>query len=244
MRLAFDQLIMDLDKLDTRFDALLIQADVYRDKVKKENKKEISELKAQIVRYQKEIAKLNPINTLAPEDNNAKIATTVGIFETILRFTCGDSDDFKAMLYASLFPTVYSRLTLAEDSAYFLEEMPDAAEIVIERGKEYLEFLRSECDEHLTNEEPWAQYHDLVVEWVRNDALPLIYQTRSEDWETDLPLTRNEIMDWVDNPPNRPMAMPEVFDALYIYRNRKDDIYTSSGIRAFELKMLQKAQGV
>lgn len=244
MRLAFDQLSMDLEKLDKRFEAMVIQADVYKSRVSKEYNKQISDLNKQINDYQAEITKLNPINKLAVNDDNVKISATVNIFESILRHMCGDAEDFQTMLYSFIFPSIYTRLMTGTDGAYFLEEMPASAEVIIDRGREYLEFLRSECTEHLTDEEPWQKYHEFVIDWLRNDALPLIYQNRSEDWDTDVPLNREEILDWVNNPSMQAMAMPEVFDAYEIARKRKDDIYTSSGIRAFELQMLQRQERV
>ena len=64
----------------------------------------------------------------------------------------------------------------------------------------------------------------------------MIYGSRDEQWDIDLPLTLTEILLWKDSPADRPLNFPKIFDAYEIYRKHKDEIYGPTGIREFELK--------
>jgi hypothetical protein len=65
----------------------------------------------------------------------------------------------------------------------------------------------------------------------------MIYGARDEQWDIDVPLTLQEILLWRESPGDRPLNFSKVFDAYEIYRKHKDEIYGSSGIRDFELKL-------
>jgi hypothetical protein len=78
---------------------------------------------------------------------------------------------------------------------------------------------------------------DCIVEWWRNDALPMIYGARDEQWDIDIPLSLQEILLWRESPGDRPLNFPKIFDAYEVYRKHKDQIYGTTGLREFELKL-------
>jgi hypothetical protein len=64
----------------------------------------------------------------------------------------------------------------------------------------------------------------------------MIYGSRDEQWDIDVPLTLQEMLQWRDSPADRPLNYSAIFDAYEIYRKNKDAIYETTGIRQFELK--------
>jgi hypothetical protein len=160
----------------------------------------------------------------------------VAILDSILRLISDGADDFKLMSEAFLFPAVIERILSASEEAYFLEEVPASAEAVIERGRQYVDWVRQEYDTHLTDPEAWDSAIDEVTDWWRNDALPLLYGSRDEQWDIDIPLTLTEMLTWRDVPAERPITYSAIFDAYEIYRKNKDLVYEKTGLRQFELK--------
>jgi hypothetical protein len=150
---------------------------------------------------------------------------------------CGNAEDFLLASEAFLFPAVFERIMSGEEEAYYLGEIPVSAPLVIKRGREHIEWVRSEFDTHITDPETWPNCIDTIVNWWRNDALPMIYGARDEQWDIDVPLSLPEILQWQESPGDRPLNFPKIFDAYEIYRKHKDDIYESSGLRGFDLKL-------
>jgi hypothetical protein len=44
------------------------------------------------------------------------------------------------------------------------------------------------------------------------------------------------MINWRDNPGDRPLQFSSVFDAYEIYRRHKDEVYKSSGVNDYDLK--------
>jgi hypothetical protein len=235
IRIQIDDLAADLEKVDTKFENVLSQAEIYKSKLERELGREVR-------RLERELALLRSATGGAITPGNAtesdlKVASTIGIFDAILRLMCEGAEDFRLASEAFLFPTVYERAMDGTEEAYFLDEIPASAALVIKRGKEHIEWIREEYDTHVTDPDTWSQAIDYIVEWWRNDALPMIYGARDEQWDIDVPLTLQEILLWKESPGDRPLNFSKVFDAYEIYRKHKDDIYGPSGIRDFELKL-------
>jgi hypothetical protein len=224
-----------LEKIDTKFENVLAQAEIYKSKLEREMGREVRRLERELVILSKSV-KGNPSLPDANETDR-KVASTVGIFDTILRHMCANADDFRLASEAFLFPAVYERVMDGGEDAYFLEEIPPAAILVISRGKEYITWVREEYDTHITDPETWPNAIDHVVEWWRNDALPMMYGARDEQWDIDVPLTLQEILLWKESPADRPLNFSKIFDAYEIYRKHKDETYGTSGLREFELKL-------
>lgn len=230
------QLESEIEKISLNVDDFSNQADIYRQRVERESRKEIRALMKQI----SELQSSRPTKKEEPivSRDTIRVATTIGVFEAILRLICGlKADDFHLMSCSFLFPAVYERVVKVDDDDYLLDEVPESARVVVERGRGYLEWLREECQTYLTNPEAWETYSPYICEWWRNDALPLLYGSRDDQWETDEPLSLVEMLSWKQNPEDRPILFPSVWDAREIYTSNKDLVYQSSGIQSFELKL-------
>jgi hypothetical protein len=235
LRIQVEEFSADLEKIDTKFENVLAQAEIYKSKLEREMGREVRRLERELAILSKSV-KENPSLPDANETDR-KVASTVGIFDTILRHMCANADDFRLASEAFLFPAVYERVMDGGEDAYFLEEIPPAATLVISRGKEYIAWIREEYDTHISDPETWPNAIDHVVEWWRNDALPMMYGARDEQWDIDVPLTLQEILLWKESPADRPLNFSKIFDSYEIYRKHKDETYGTSGLREFELKL-------
>lgn len=235
LRIQVEEFSADLEKIDTKFENVLAQAEIYKSKLEREMGREVRRLERELAILSKSV-KGNPSLPDASETDR-KVASTVGIFDTVLRHMCANADDFRLASEAFLFPAVYERVMDGGEDAYFLEEIPPAAILVISRGKEYITWVREEYDTHITDPETWPNAIDHIVEWWRNDALPMMYGARDEQWDIDVPLTLQEILLWKESPADRPLNFSKIFDAYEIYRKHKDETYGTSGLREFELKL-------
>ena len=234
LRIAVEDVSADLEKMETKFENILSQAEIYKAKLEREMGREVR-------RLERELALLRNATTgiVTPSEatkSDLKVAATVGIFDTILRHMCKDAEDFRLASEAFLFPAVYERVMDGSEEAYYLEEVPVAAPIVIQRGKEHIKHLREISDTYITEPETWAANIQAITDWWRNDALPLLYGSRDEQWDIDLPLTLTEMLTWRDVPAERPITYSAIFDAYEIYRKNKDIVYEKTGLRQFELK--------
>lgn len=233
LKIQIEQFDAEIQKIEGKFDNILTQAEIYKSRVEREMGREVRRLEKELtlaVKGTKDDSS-NQVNTA-----DLKIASSVAIFEAILRHTCKNADDFRLASQAFLFPAVYERLMAGEEEAYYLEEIPDSAHLVVSKGQEHIAWLRSEYDTHLTNPETWNSSIDYVAEWWRNDALPLLYGAKDEQWEIDIPFTLKEMVVWRDSPAERPIIYPSIFDVYEVYRKNKDSIYESTGLREFEFR--------
>ena len=223
----------ELEKIEGKFDKVITQAEIYKSKLEREMGREVRRLEKELANLRKGGAL--PL-TAEASDNELKIASSVAILESILRLIADGADDFRLISEAFLFPAVIERIVSGTEDAYFLDEVPAAAALVIQRGREYVAWVRKEYDTHLTDPETWDTAIEYTTEWWRNDALPLIYGARDEQWDIDMPLTLTEMLTWRDVPAERPINFSAVFDAYEIYRKNKDAVYEKTGLRQFELK--------
>lgn len=230
---AFDS---ELEKIDTKFDNLLTQAEIYKSKLEREMGREVRRLERELALLRKN-AKI-PAAAPTASETELKVASTIAIFNSILRLMCGHDDDFQLASEAFLFPTIYERVVAGYDDAYFLTEVPASASLLIARGREYVDWIRKEYDTHLTYPDTWKDAIEYIREWWANDALPLLYGARDEQWDIDMPLSLPEILSWRDNPADRPLNFSPIFDAFEVYRKHKDTVYETSGLREFERQQL------
>ena len=235
LRIQIEEFGADLEKIDTKFENVLAQAEIYKSKLEREMGREVRRLERELLLLSKSVK--GNLSLPPASETDLKVASTVGIFDTILRHMCANAEDFRLASEAFLFPAVYERVMDGSEDAYFLEEVPPAAILVISRGKEYIKWIREEYDTHITDPETWPNAVDYVVEWWRNDALPMMYGARDEQWDIDVPLSLQEILLWKESPAERPLNFSKVFDAYEIYRKHKDETHGTSGLREFELKL-------
>jgi hypothetical protein len=229
-------LTTEMEFVDAKFENLLKEMEVYKARLERETSKEVRRLERELEQARKSPVFTNP-TVLETDPDSLRVASTISILECVVRSICGGADDFRLASYSFLFPAVFERVVRADEEAYLLEKIPSSALLVVQRGREYLEWTRSECDTHLTNPRAWEKYAPMVCDWWRNDALPLLYGARDEQWDTDEPMALIEMLSWQDDVAGRPLNFSPVWDAYEIYTKHKDEVYESSGVRAFEVKM-------
>jgi len=235
LRIQVEEFGADLEKLDTKFENVVSQAEIYKAKLEREMGREVRRLERELMLLRNAAeGVMSPAQVSA---SDLKVASTIGIFDTILRHMCSNADDFRLASEAFLFPVVYDRVMDGSEEAYYLEEIPASAILVINRGKEYIAWIREQYETHVTDPETWASAIAQIVDWWRNDALPMLYGARDEQWDIDMPLSLQEILLWRESPGDRPLNFPKIFDAYEVYRKHKDEIYGTTGLREFELKL-------
>jgi hypothetical protein len=235
LRIQVEEFGADLEKIDTKFENVLSQAEIYKAKLEREMGREVRRLERELTLLRN--ATGGVITPAQATESDLKVASTIGIFDTILRHMCANADDFRLASEAFLFPVVYERVMEGTEEAYYLEEIPAAAILVISRGKEYIAWIRSQYETHVTDPETWGDAIGQIVDWWRNDALPMLYGARDEQWDIDMPLSLQEILLWRESPGDRPLNFPKIFDAYEVYRKHKDETYGTTGLREFELKL-------
>jgi hypothetical protein len=233
LKISVERFDADLVKLEGKFDNVLTQVEIYKAKLEREMGREVRRLEHELALLRKGLPETSTENT---SPNELKIASTIAIFDSILRLFSDTATDVRLISEAFLFPAVYERVVAGDQDAYFLTEVPASASLVISRGREYLEWIRTQYDTHLTDPETWADAVDYIREWWANDALPLLYGARDEQWDIDMPLSLPEMLLWRDSPADRPLNFSLIFEGYELYRKPKDAVYDSTGLREFELK--------
>jgi hypothetical protein len=233
LRIQVETFDAELDKISSKFDNILTQSEIFKSKLERENGREVRRLERELAILRKQLSKEGSIEQLSADES--QIASTIAILDSLLRHISRDSDDFRLVSEAFLFPAVIERVMNSSD--YHILVVPPSMDLVIARGRDYLEWSRKEYYTHLTNPKTWEDAIPYITEWWRNDALPMIYGARDEQWDIDMPLSLPEILLWRESPGDRPLNFPKIFDAYEIYRKHKDEIYEISGLRDFELKL-------
>lgn len=234
LRSEFDSFEAEIAKIESRVENVVAQSEIYKTRMERELGREVRRLQRELETLRKETQ--GQPKAQATSEHDLKIAATVSIFDTILRLMCQGADDFRLASEAFLFPAVYERVVDGTEEAYYLDHIPPATATVVSRGLEYVSWLRSEYDTYLTDEDTWEKAIECIVEWWRNDALPMLYGARDEQWDIDVPLSLAEMTMWKESPGERPLSFPKIFDAYEIQRKHRDEIYETTGLREFELK--------
>lgn len=235
LKVSVEHFDAELDKLNTKFDNLVTQSEIYKSKLERELGREVRRLERELSLLKKGVPDEAPRASASGEE--LRIATTMSILEAILRLMSEGAEDFRMISESFLFPAVVERVLKADEEAYFLDEVPTCAGLVVQRGRSYVQWIRESCDTHLTDPLAWEEYSKPICDWWRNDALPLLYSSRDEQWDIDVPLSLQEMLIWRESPADRALHFSSIYDAYEIYKRNKDLVYESSGVRSFELKM-------
>jgi len=234
LKISIQALDAELEDIEMKFDNVITQSEIFKAKVEREMGREVRRLERELESLRKQPVSLSTQGNTSAED--LRVASTIGVIECLMRSISQNADDFRLLSYAFLFPAVIERVVKGNEEAYFLEEIPSSADVIVRRGLEYIAWIRSECETHLTDPEAWETFSSQISDWWRNDALPLLYGSRDDNWDIDEPLSHLEMMSWRDNVAERPMQFPGIFDAYDIYKRHKDEVYKSSGVQDFEMK--------
>ena len=233
----------ELENLSTRIEQLGTAVDNYELTINKNHARIVTRLERKIAELEAKLAKKNfadPVSTTNPVA--LEKATTIAIFDSILSAITswsvhGDlASDVEMASQAVIFPTVYERVMSGEDPAYLLSDVPESAEVVVQRGREYVKWVRSQCETQITTDTAWDVYAPSIQEWWINDALPLLYGEADPDWENDTPYTLEQLEVWKTNPADRMVAFPKIYDAMELLKMNRQEINKSTRILEFNLK--------
>ena len=107
MRVTIEELGTEIEKVESKIDNILVQSDVYKSKVEREMGREVRRLERELSLLRKEGGIKTQEKT---SESDLHIATTIAIFDSLLRQMCSDADDFRLASEAFLFPAVYERV--------------------------------------------------------------------------------------------------------------------------------------
>jgi len=240
LKIQFEVFDAEIARLEDKFDKVLTESEIYKTKLEREVSRDVRRLEKELEALRKTGEFKEP--TQKTSSTELSVSSTIAIIESTLRLICEGADDFRLISEAFLFPAVIERVVKGTEEAYLLDEVPASAHIVVKRGREYVAWIRSEYETHLTDPEAWDSAVTEVTNWWRNDALPLLYGSRDEEWDIDIPLTLAEMIQWRDSPAERPILFSSVFDAYELYRLNKDTVFETTGLRQFELKQFTHYQ--
>jgi len=240
LKIQFEVFDAEIAKLEDKFDKVLVESEIYKTRLEREVSRDVRRLERELESLRKTGEFKEPAQKTSSTE--LSISSTIAIIESTLRLICEGADDFRLISEAFLFPAVIERVVKGTEDAYLLDEVPASAHIVVKRGREYVAWIRSEYETHLTDPEAWDSAIIEVTNWWRNDALPLLYGSRDEEWDIDMPLTLAEMLQWRDSPAERPILFSSVFDAYELYRLNKDTVFETTGLRQFELKQFTHYQ--
>jgi len=240
LKIQFEVFDAEIARLEDKFDKVLTESEIYKTKLEREVSRDVRRLEKELEALRKTGEFKEP--TQKTSSTELSVSSTIAIIESTLRLICEGADDFRLISEAFLFPAVIERVVKGTEEAYLLDEVPASAHIVVKRGREYVAWVRSEYETHLTDPEAWDSAIIEVTNWWRNDALPLLYGSRDEEWDIDMPLTLAEMIQWRDSPAERPILFSSVFDAYELYRLNKDTVFETTGLRQFELKQFTHYQ--
>jgi hypothetical protein len=239
---SLDNLDHEVETLSQRVDSLVDAVEAYESSISKKYERTISRLQQKIEALEKLTigSKSNSTNDVAITK-----ATTIAIFDAILGAITswsihGDqASDVEAASQTVIFPCVYERVMSGDDPAYLLSEVPVSAEIVVQRGREFVKWIRSECETHITNETAWKEYAPQIQQWWLDDGLPLLYGEADPDWEEDTPYTLDQIETWRNNPVDRVMAFPRIHDAMDLLQKHRAEVNERIRLQDFNRTVAQ-----
>lgn len=236
---ALAGLVNEFDNFQVKVDSLGLVVDNYHLSTTRQNEKIVKRLQDQIHSLEAKLA--NKEENLSTKVNPVILqkATTIAIFDSILNAITSWSEegnlasDIEAASQSILFPTIYERIMAGDDPSYILDEIPECATIIVARGREYVKWVRENCETDITHPDVWNIYAPQIQKWWLNDALPMIYGESDPDWEDDIPYALEQIETWRQNPADRMTAFPRIFDAMEIYKNNRKEIIETTEILNF-----------
>lgn len=234
-------------------DAFLLNVD---DLVKSRQKSKERELEATERRYGKIIKRLEAEikESKAPalqlerrksekEEIDVAKAKTLAIFDSII-FAISNwsvdgqtAPDIELLLQSQLFPSVYERVMMGYVPYYF-DKVPIGALEVVRRGREYVKSFREKADTFITESDLWYDCGEEFYTWLLNDALPLLYGEKDDDWDKDKPVGLDQMIIWRDQPASRALKFPAIWDGMELIKSHSEEIREQSGLPEFNKQQL------
>ena len=242
---SLNALDSEIETFTTKIETLSTAIDNHQEFVQRGHDRQVRRLEKVIAELERKLKRQGVPMEVTDNVNSVVLdkAKTIAIFDAILNAitgwsTSGDqATDVEAATQTILFPCVYERVMTGGDPAYLLEDVPETAELVVQRGREYVRWVRSECPTHITTPEYWAKYAPEVQKWWIQDGLPLLYGEADPEWGHDKPYTLEEIEVWRKNPADRMTAFPQIQDAMDILQSHRQDVNKTTRLVQFNQAM-------
>lgn len=228
----------EVDNLGVKIDSVLDAVMSFELTMEGKYQKTITKLQEKIQKLEERLGKGTSSEAQTNQVTVSK-AVTIATFDAILAAitswsTTGDqASDVEAASQTVIFPCVYERVMGGDDPAYLLDDVPPSAELVVQRGREFVSWIRGECETHITTPDAWQKYAPQVQEWWIRDGLPLLYGEADPAWEEDVLYTLEQIEVWRNNPADRIIAFPKVHDAMDILQKYRAEAYKISRLQEF-----------
>jgi hypothetical protein len=235
----------EVDSLNIKVENVASVVEAFEAGLMKRQERVVSKLQERIDQLERELSKLNGNPANSTNDVILSKVTTIAVFDAILSAitswsTHGDqASDIEAASQTVIFPCVYDRIMSGADPAYLLDEVPVSAELVVQRGREFVKWIRSECETHITSADAWAKYAPQIQNWWLNDGLPLLYGEADPDWEEDTFYTLEQIEVWRNNPADRMMAFPKIHDAMDLLQKHRTEVNSKINLQDFNRRVSQ-----
>jgi hypothetical protein len=235
----------EVDSLNIKVENVASVVEAFEAGLMKRQERVVSKLQERIDQLERELSKLNGNPANSTNDVILSKVTTIAVFDAILSAitswsTHGDqASDIEAASQTVIFPCVYDRIMSGADPAYLLDEVPVSAELVVQRGREFVKWIRSECETHITSADAWARYAPQIQSWWLNDGLPLLYGEADPDWEEDTFYTLEQIEVWRNNPADRMMAFPKIHDAMDLLQKHRMEVNSKINLQDFNRRVSQ-----
>lgn len=234
---AVEALDAEVDALGLKVENVASVMEAFEAGIVKKHDRVVAKLQERIAQLEKQLAKSGA--SAPTSDILISKVITIAIFDAILGAITtwsvhGDqASDVEAASQTVIFPCVYERVMGGDDPAYILDEVPASAELVVQRGREFVKWIRSECETHITNEAAWEVYAPKIQEWWLHDGLPLLYGEADPDWEEDTLYTLEQIEVWRNNPVDRVMAFPKIHDAMDLLQKHRSEVNSRIRLQDF-----------
>ena len=208
----------------------------YESAVIRESKREIKLLQEEIARLKRSTPAQEPGVELNKVDIDR--AATLAFFDSLI-FAIGNwstdgqaAPDCELACQSVLFPAVYEEV-MKQNKDYYITKVPSVALEIVKRGREFIKYVRDNCEASLVSQTAWDDYAPLIQQWWVNDALPLLYGARDPAWEELTPLTLVEMTEWRDMPASRALHFPLIFDGTELVKKHGDEIREFTGLPEF-----------
>jgi len=237
---SIEAVIENLTKFDEEYEKAVVRDEIRWDAYVKKMEREIEEANAKVKILEAELGK----REIAPADVVAvNKACTISIFDSII-FAISNwstdgqtAPDVELACQSILFPLVYQPV-MKENTDYNITKVPVAALEVVRRGRHYVRSLRQSRDILITAPEVWDEEANAIQAWWVNDALPLLYGARDDDWNEAKSLPLDKMIKWRDLPASRVLEFPLVWDGMELVKKHADEIRELTGLPTFNKEQL------
>lgn len=235
----------EFDVISDKIEGVATAVEIFEKDITKKQERVIVKMQQRIDQLERELSKLNGGSVNTTNDIILSKVTTIAVFDAILSAitswsNSGDqASDIEAASQTVIFPCVYDRIMSGADPAYLLDEVPVSADLVVQRGREFVKWIRSECETHITSADAWAKYAPQIQNWWLNDGLPLLYGEADPDWEEDTFYTLEQIEVWRNSPADRMMAFPKIHDAMDLLQKHRTEVNSKINLQDFNRRVSQ-----